>query len=197
MNWRDNSMDRVNSISRMALRVLLAGCLLAMGSAPAEAKSRKSPKSAPSPTPEAAPEKAADDKTFNVPIPINHDARGIRIPIYSLEGKLQMLFESEIAFRVDVQQLRLTQLKIETYDDAGQPEMAIEMPNSLFDLQTRILSSVDPVTIRRTDFEVTGANMTFDTQTSQGKFTGPVRMLIFNVNAQAPTPHKADAPTPP
>lgn len=159
------------------------GCVLALASAPAyAAKTRKGKKSSSAtPTPAETPEKNSE-KGFDIPIPINHEAKGIRIPIYNPEGNLQMMFESEIAFRMDAQQLRLSQLKIETYDESGKPEMSINMPNSIFNLKTRILSSVEPVIIRRTDLELTGGNMTFDTQTRQGKFSGPVRMLIFNLN---------------
>jgi len=158
----------------------LAGCFLALAAVPAEARKPKK-----SPTPAEIPDKNAD-KGIDIPIPINHEAMGVRIPVYNPEGTLQMIFESEVAFRVDAQQLRLTQLKIETYDDDGKSEMSIDMPNSLFNLKTYILSSADPVTIRRTDMELTGSNMTFDTQTRQGKFTGPVRMLIYNLNNATP-----------
>ena len=184
MNWRDNSRDWQAPSLRRALSVALAVCVLAVGSASVEAKTRKS-KPTPSPTP-------ADtaSKDFEVPIPVGHDAKGVRIPIYTPDGTLQMMFASEIAFRVDTRQLRLTQLKIETYDEAGKSDMFIDMPLSLFDLKTRVFSSVDPVTIRRTDFEVTGGNMTFDTQTSRGKFTGPVRMLVFKSDNEEGAPHE-------
>ena len=166
----------------------MAACLLFLGSPSVEAKTKKAKKSTPSPVPEAA--EAAADKGIDVPIPINHAAKGVRIPIYTPDGKLQMMFESEVAFRVDAQQLRLEQLNIETFDADGKSEMFIDMPKSTFDLKTRMLSSTDPVTIRRSDFEVTGGNMTFDTQTRQGKFTGPVRMLIFKNNSEAEKPQE-------
>jgi len=186
MNWRDNAMARLFPNIPQALRAAaLAGCFLTLAIAPAQA--RKPKKSAsPTPTPAETPDKNAD-KGFDIPIPINHEAMGVRIPVYNPEGTLQMIFESEVAFRVDAQQLRLTQLKIETYDDDGKSDMLIDMPNSLFNLKTRILSSDDPITIRRNDLELTGSNMKFDTQTRQGKFTGPVRMLIYNLNNEAPS----------
>ena len=196
MNWCANlrTLSRPASLSRVALRLLVAACLLALGTGSMEAKTKKS-KSAASPTPSDVSDSKntakAADKGMDIPIPIDHEAKGVRIPIYTPEGKLQMLFESEIAFRVDAQQLRLTQLKIETYDEEGKPEMAIDMPLSMFNLKSRILSSADPVTIRRTDFEVTGSNMVFDTQTRQGKFTGPARMLIYNVNNAAGKPQES------
>jgi len=153
-----------------------------------EAKTKKSKKIAiPTPTPQAK------EKSFDVPIPIGHSAKGIRIPIYAPDGDLQMIFESEVAFRVDEQQLKMTALKIATYT-GGKPEMGIDMPQGYFDLKTRVLSSTDPVTIRRPDLEMTGSHMTFDTQTRIGKFTGPMRMLVYNFNTEAP--EAAAKPTP-
>ena len=118
-------------------------------------------------------------KPMDVPIPINHDFQGLRIPIYSPDGKLQMIFESEIAFRVDQQMLRLSGLSISTFDDDGQPEMAIEMPLSLFDLKTQVLTSEKSVMIRRPDVEVTGERLVFDTQSRRGKLSGQVRVRLL------------------
>lgn len=191
MNWRVNSMLRLPSISRMALKLALVACAISLGCFSAEAKPKKPKKKS---APVAAETPANEDKSFEIPIPIGHDAKGIRIPIYSPEGVLQMIFESEVAFRVDAQQLRLTQLKIETYEENGQRDMSIDMPSSVFDLRSRVLSSVDPVTVRRKDLEMIGGNMTFDTQTRQGKFTGPVRMLIFDVNNEVKKPLEKSEP---
>lgn len=181
-------MSGLSSISRVTLAAALATSLLFLGAPSVEAKTKKSKKTAvPTPTPQAK------DKSFDVPIPIGHSAKGIRIPIYAPNGDLQMIFESEVAFRVDEQQLKMTQLKIATYSD-GKPEMAIDMPNGFFDLKNRVLSSTDPVTIRRPDLELTGSHMTFDTQTRMGKFTGPVRMLVYNFNPDAPDAPQDKAP---
>ncbi len=118
--------------------------------------------------------------SFQVPIPIGHQNKGIKLPNHDEQGRLQMNFEIGTATRVDEENLEMTELKIEIYDEAGKAEMIIEMEKSNLDLNTRVLSSVDPVTIHRHDMELTGKEMTFDTKSRQGKFTGPVKMLIFN-----------------
>ena len=74
----------------------------------------------------------------------------------------------------------MSDLRIETFDDQGKSDVDIEMPVSMLDLKTNIVSSKEPIKIKRTDFEVTGGNMTFNPQTRIGKFVGPVRMLIYN-----------------
>jgi lipopolysaccharide export system protein LptC len=50
----------------------------------------------------------------------------------------------------------------------------------LLDLNTRIVTSDVPVIVRRSDFEIVGQKMVFNTQTHQGRMTGHVRMVIFN-----------------
>ncbi|MDD5349832.1 MAG: hypothetical protein PHQ12_06440 [Chthoniobacteraceae bacterium] len=193
MNWRDNPIFslRPGSLWPGMVRLTLVLCLLGLGTGSVDAKTRTKTKKNPSSTPEASPSATPADKSLDIPIPIGRTAKGVRIPLYAPDGKLQMLFESQVAFRMDAQQLQLTALKIATYDDEEKPEMSIDMPQSVLNLKTRILTSTDPVTVRRTDMELVGGNMVFDTQTRQGKFTGPVRMLIYNLNNEAEKPQES------
>src|SRR5437879_5084788 len=117
---------------------------------------------------------------FDVMIPIKHNAKGVKLPYYDVHGKLQMNFEIEIATRIDNDHLQMKMAKMETYDEDGKQSMTIEMPVSILDLNTRVITSKKPVTVRRSDFEITGETMTFDTQIRAGKMIGKVRMLIFN-----------------
>lgn len=119
---------------------------------------------------------------FDVMIPIKHDAKGVKLPYFNTEGKLQMLFHIEVATRIDNDHLKMKMMKMQTFDADGKPEMTIEMPTSILDLNTRVITSKEPVKIRRTDFEITGETMTFDTENRTGKMIGKVRMLIFNRN---------------
>jgi len=133
----------------------------------------------PEQTPEQAPEK---DKrpALAFPIPIGHSAQGVRIPIDTPEGPRQMLFDAEVAYRQDTEQLKLTALKVTTFDETGStPQMVIELPLSFFDLKTLVLTREEPVTVRRDDLEIFGKNLVFNTQTRQGKFTGHVRVLVY------------------
>lgn len=122
----------------------------------------------------------AAGKKFHVPIPVGHDAEGIKLPYFDESGKLQMSFNIESAKRIDHDRLQMVMVKIETYDDEGNPEMTIDVPRSTLDLNTRIVTSNFPVTIRRSDFEVTGETMQFNPETRGGRLIGRVRMLIYN-----------------
>ena len=178
---------------------LVCGLLLAAGvlcwageGTRAEAKTHK--KKIPEPVASSTPSETPEPKKggIDIPIPINHSAQGVCFPIWT-GGKLQMRYNMEIAYRVDAEQLRLTELKLETFDENGKPEMVIDMPQSMLNLQTRIITSADPVTIRRTDLELVGQNMTFDTQTRQGKLVGPVRVLIYQQESEPEPPKPAAA----
>jgi lipopolysaccharide export system protein LptC len=91
-----------------------------------------------------------------------------------------MMFTIGVASRLDDDHVRMSDLQVETFDDAGAKEMLITLPTSVLDLNTRVLTSKTSVTIKRSDFEVTGDSMEFDTKTKNGRMEGRVRMLIYN-----------------
>jgi hypothetical protein len=161
---------------------VIAALLLSPHQAAAKSKKKDKPSAQDEPSGSSKPTKPAKapKSGLDIPIPVNHDAKGIRIPSYDTAGKLQMFFNIDTAFRVDDRYLRMTNLTIETYGDTGAPDLEIQMPASLFDLQESLITSDEPITIRRSDFEITGSHATFDTKKRQGRFAAPVRMLIFN-----------------
>src|SRR5476649_259059 len=64
---------------------------------------------------------------FNVPIPINHNAKGVKLPYFDTHGKLQMNFDIELATRIDNDHLQMKRAKMETYDADGKSQMTIDM----------------------------------------------------------------------
>lgn len=170
MNWFDK---RPFSRLLAALPVVIAMAGVAFCPADALAKEKKKKKK---------DKEQETDMVSLIPIPIGHGGGGIKIPQHDENGNLQMTFEIGSAFREDELNLRMENLKIETFDALGKPDMVVEMPKSIMNLKTRVLTSVDPIQIERTDFRIVGGNVTFNTQTRFGTFKGPVRMLIFNRN---------------
>lgn len=152
-------------------------------------KSAKSDKSAPAPTPDGAPKK------LTIPLVEGHDSKGLKIPYYGADGKLQMIFTISLANKVDPDHVRMEVATLETFDAEGQPEMTIDMPQSVLDLNTRVISTDKSVTIKRSDFEITGKSMQFDTEARRGKIAGDVRMLIYNLSDETedkPDPKKEE-----
>ena len=157
---------------------------VAKGTEKTEKKKKDKKKDGTETKPEAAPSAVADDKAstrISVPVPPGHDAKGLVIPYRDREGKLQMRFTMEIGKRTDLDHMDMTKLLIETFDDEGKEEMTIDLPQSILDLNTRVISTENGVLIKRSDFELAGKTMEFNTETRAGHVGGKVRMLIYNL----------------
>ncbi len=171
MNWFDKR-PFFRFLSALPVVIAAAGIALCPADALAKEKKKKKDKD----------KDKENDIVSLIPIPVGHGGGGIKIPQHDENGRLQMTFEIGSAFREDEVNLRMENLKIETFDALGNLDMVVEMPKSIMNLKTRVLTSVDPIQIERTDFKIIGGNVTFNTQTRYGTFKGPVRMLIFNRN---------------
>ncbi len=122
---------------------------------------------------------------LNIPIPVGHGGKGMKVPSFDTEGKKKMMFIIESAKRLDDDHLQMRNLKVEMYGDSGS-DTFIDLPNSVFDLKTSVITSDDPVTIRRSDFEIKAATMVFNTQTRVGKLAGKIKMIIYNRDETVP-----------
>jgi hypothetical protein len=141
-----------------------------------------------------------DDGKGKMALPLieGHDAKGLKIPYFGSTGQIQMIFTIGLASRLDADHVKMADLLVETFDDAGRKEMTIDLPASVLDLNTRVLTTETGVTIRREDFEITSRQMRFNTQTKQGELAGNVRMLIFDLDEKTASEIKpATIPTEP
>jgi hypothetical protein len=114
----------------------------------------------------------------NIPLPIGHEAKGLVLPDFDKDGKLRGKFVAASAKRIDQEHVAFTDLKITTYKEADQVDMQIDMQTSTFDLTTKILSSDQRTTVRRSDFNVVGDSAIFDTNARTSRIIGNVKMVI-------------------
>ena len=180
----------------------LCGGLIAAAGVAAEKKDGKGTKGQKAKTEEqkkAAPETAetppADDgkKKMSFPLVEGHDAKVLVIPYRDSEGNKTMNFTIANARRIEGDRILMTDLKIETFDKDVASEMVIDLPSSVLDLNTRVITTEKKVRIKREDFELDGETMEFNTETKEGKLGGKVRMLIYNLKNET----AADAPAKP
>lgn len=126
-------------------------------------------------------EKKKEDAKLSVPVPVGAEAaKGVTVPIFDAEGKKKMEFYMATATRPDEGHLEMTQMRLQTFTETGAVDMLIDMPVSVLDLETKIISSARPVMVRRSDFEIVGETMEFDSSTKMATITGKTRMLIFD-----------------
>jgi len=149
---------------------LTAACLAA-GLLAAPAQEAK-----PTPTP-----LEVDDQALDIPVMMGEDVRGLKIPQYGPDGKLQMQFAAELARKLDEKTLELEQLKVDVADDEGLVE--VEIPKSRFDLETRVLTGNDGAKIKRQDFEITGDTVEFHVRSRFSRLGGNVKMIIYSFDS--------------
>ena len=131
----------------------------------------------------------------DIPVSAEHPAKGLKIPYFDGEGKLQMIFVIGVATRLDADHIDMADMQVETFDDEQQHEMYIDLPTSVLNLNTSVISTQKRVVIRREDFILTGETMEFNTKTKQGMLGGSVRMLIYNLDKSTPNP-ASETPAP-
>jgi hypothetical protein len=155
---------------RLSFLLLLAGSCIALGGS-------KHHKGTPTPEPSEAPEQLG---LKNIPLTVGHEAKGLVLPNYDLQGHLLGRFEAATAARLDENHVHFTDLKMQTYDEKEQPEMKVDMTDAILNLETKVIESKQRTKIKRADFEIAGNTMSFNTSTHEGTMTGQVHMTIFN-----------------
>jgi hypothetical protein len=130
----------------------------------------------------AAEKKSTAPAEFDIPVPAGVPVKGIKIPYYSEDGNtLLMTFDAEVARRVDDENIEMENLKIDGKSDDGS-KFTVALPQSVFNLETRILTGNNGVVIARDDFEITGQSAEFHAKTRFGKVIGDVKMIILNTD---------------
>jgi hypothetical protein len=121
---------------------------------------------------------AGEESLTNIPLPIGHEAKGLVLPDFDLEGHLRGKFVAGTARRIDQEHIGFQDLRITTFTPENQLDLQIDMHTSVLDLKTRILISQERTMVRRADFNIIGDSVQFDTNTRTGRLIGNVKMVI-------------------
>lgn len=105
--------------------------------------------------------------------------KGMKYAHRDENDKVVMEFETDVANKIDEENIEMQVLKILSYDDEGK-QITIDMPLAIFNVTTRVLTGKDRTVIKRDDFEIIGETGEFNTKTRYAKFTGNVKMTILN-----------------
>ena len=163
---------RFPSSARFSLVLLLVGSCAALASP----KHRKPPPSA-SPGASASQE---DIGLKNIPLTVGHEAKGLTLPNYDVQGHLLGKFAAEKAARLDDNHVHFTNLKIQTFDQEEKPDINIAMTDAILNLETRVIESKERTVLKRADFQIAGDTMSFNTTKHEGTMIGKVHMTLYN-----------------
>ena len=120
---------------------------------------------------------SSEPEEFDLPVPVGMPVNGIKVPQYSEDGRRLMLFEAAVAKKVNEQRVEMESLKLEVLD-GEERKIFVELPQAVFNLETRVLTGENSAKIYREDFEITGDSIEFNTKTRFGTLRGNVRMVI-------------------
>ena len=96
-----------------------------------------------------------------------------------------MMFYIGDALRLDNDHVQMGNMQVQTFDENGDDDITVDLPTSIFDMNTRVLTGQTDTHIKRADFEITGDNVEFNVETKKGKLSGHVHMTIYDLNATA------------
>src|SRR5437870_12969976 len=104
----------------------------------AQSKGNKKKQARAAVTPGVSP---GEQSLTNLPLPIGHEAKGLILPDFDLEGHLRGRFEAMSAKRLDEYHIGFHSLKIITYTAENRPYLTIELSESGLNLNTPTLTS--------------------------------------------------------
>src|SRR3954452_8386144 len=177
--FRSGRAGIVSAFAAFSLVILLSCALIA-----ADKKSSKSDAKKPAATATPAPHKTPartnpEEGIKDVPIPEGHDARGLILPEYDLQGRLRGKLQAGVTRRLDPENIEFRGVKFTTFiPETEAPNLDITLDTAVFNLKTQVLTSNVRSTVKRSDFEVSGDRMRFEMLTRQSTIEGNVKMIV-------------------
>jgi len=155
--------------------VFLIALSISVFVAPASAKEKAGKKKRAAASPVESP---GEEGLNNIPLPVGHEAKGLVLPDFDARGRLRAKFEAGTGRRIDENHMSFDNLKITTYTPQKETDLQIEMQKSVLDLKTRVLSSKEKTKVTRSDFNIVGDSVQFDTVSRTGRLVGNVKMVL-------------------
>jgi len=172
----------------LALLPLLAACGESSPSTSQQASATPTPLPDVTPTPMQMPDSDLDftmatpsPTPIDLPIPVGQRAYDIRIPDYDDIGNLVSLVDVGEIVRLEDDRAKVSRVRIELLDGAGNTEFEVDLPVSYFDLNKRILTSDQPARLRSGDIEIIGESFQFNADDRSLLMEGNVSMEIKNI----------------
>jgi hypothetical protein len=177
--FRSGRAGIASAFSAFSLLIFLTCAVIA-----AEKKAPKSEAKSPTPAVSAAPNKKPsrpkpEEGIKDVPITAGHDAKGLVLPDFDLQGRMRGKLQAGVTRRLDDQNIEFLGVKFTTFTaETETPDLEISMDKSVFNLKTQVLTSNVRSTVKRADFEVAGDTMKFEMVTRLGTLEGNVKMVV-------------------
>jgi hypothetical protein len=125
-----------------------------------------------------------ESRRIDLPVPIGHDVKGLRVPVRNDQGNIEMQFDMESARRLDDQNIEMHTATIQTYNEKTfKPDAKINLKTATMNLDTEVITTKEPVRITREDFFLTADSGEFNSKTRHGTVFGNIHLVIYNRTA--------------
>ena len=111
----------------------------------------------------------------------------VRIPGFDA-GRNTSLITAKSMTRVNPQEIFAEDMTIYLYHEQEKDNVRVDLRTGTYHMDTKLLTSKERSKVTRSDFQIEGDTMVFDTTTSQGKMVGRVHMIIYDSGSLAPKP---------
>ena len=185
--FRSGRAGIAGAFSVLFLLALLTYAVVAAEKKTAKSEAKKSPTPAATTMPNKKPARPKPEEGIkDVPIVTGHDAKGLVLPDFDVQGRLRGKLVAGVTRRLDAENIEFQGVKFTTFvPETETPDLEISMNASVFNLKTQVLTSTVRSTVKRSDFEVAGDTMKFEMITRQGTLAGNVKMVVRG-KARAP-----------
>lgn len=133
---------------------------------------------------EAAQQADVGLQNFGNMIPEGLKNRGVRIPAFT-EGKPSSLIRADAVTRTDPENLTIEKMVIHLFGQQKEQDVRVDLKTGSYNMPSQVLSSNERSRVSRSDFQIEGDSLVFDTTSSQGKIVGNVEMVIYDVKSLA------------
>lgn len=130
------------------------------------------------------PEAAGGMSAFGKMIPLGFENKNVSVPSFK-NGKRASLLTASTITRLDENRLEAKEVVVEMYAEDPAENLRVDLHSAIYHMQDQVLRSGERSRVARTDFEMEGDSMVFDTAKSIGSMKGRVRTLIFEMDTGA------------
>jgi|GEM_PF-1367683 hypothetical protein len=118
---------------------------------------------------------------------------GVTIPGFS-KGRPSSLVLADSVTRIDENRLIAENMTIQMFAEDPRENVTVDLKSATYHMTNQVLRSPTRSKVSRSDFELEGDSLVFDTLTSQGKMVGNVRMVIYDADMlKPPSERKTEA----
>jgi hypothetical protein len=180
--WQFNPRPLVIAVIALNWFVTTSHPVSAADKNPATAKAAKGKKGEKIVAPD--PGLAAEDGLGSMGDMIPQGMRNLQVRIPGFQqGRQSSLITADAVTKQTEKTLFAERMAIHMYSVKPEENVRVDLRTATYDLDTKVLSSQDRSRVSRSDFQLEGDSMVFDTITSQGKMKGRVEMIIFDANS--------------